>query len=232
MADPDRRTTIDGDQITDGTVSPEELATTNQEISQDPLPDEVLHGHSSSGSDKKLQFKRAEALNVDVDTSNFDNALTINEDTVQKALDKLDDIVGTFIAGIKEIVFRPERVNNVGDYKVKKLGQGATEYFTFYVPQDFNELIQIDFVFVPDNTIASGKTVSLDSDYAQVGQNAFTNSESLSNVPITGVANIITLLEISGVYTQLTARNFCGFKLNLNNIGTTINSLGIRLRYR
>lgn len=42
MADDDRRTSIDGDQITDGTIRPEELDTIQQETAQPPADQAIL----------------------------------------------------------------------------------------------------------------------------------------------------------------------------------------------
>jgi hypothetical protein len=132
----------------------------------------------------------------------------------------------------KTIFFRPERVNSIGDYKVKKMGQGGVDNFLFNVPSDFTSLIDLQLIFSPDSTIAVDKTVNLDSDYGTIGENITNHSESVINQSITGTGGIFTTLDISTVFTALGADDICGLKLNLNNIGSGINVYGIRLRYQ
>lgn len=135
------------------------------------------------------------------------------------------------ITTTKTVFFRPERVGSYLNYKVKSLGQGGNDNFTFTIPTNFTNLVSLEMVYIPSSTISAGKTVNLTSSYAKIGELAGTNSESLPAVPISGTADTIELKDISGVYSNLQAGHICGLNWNNNNIGSTIYILGIRLRY-
>jgi len=132
----------------------------------------------------------------------------------------------------KEAFFRPERVNSVGDYKVKALGQGGSENFTFTVPIDFVSLVALEWIFSPTNTIAAGRTLDLNSDYGTIGEIIQNNSESSLALPIIGNSNTFTALDISSVFSNITGGDVCGVNINLNNIGTPLEVFGIRIRYQ
>jgi len=188
MANPDqdRKTGIDADQISDGAIGPYELATTNEGIgSAEPNADEVLHGHSETGEERKLKFKRAEAINVDTDTTNFDGKLTPLDDTVQKALDTLDDALGEIFDDVRQVLFRPERVNEYITYKVLKFGPGGTSKFTFMIPENAENILSIQFVFVPDAEIEE-ETIDLEANYGSVGEPSDMHNESATDVLIEG----------------------------------------------
>lgn len=135
------------------------------------------------------------------------------------------------VTAVKTVFFRPERVGTVGDYKVKAMGQGGNENFTFLVPQDFQSLTSLELVYAPVNTVDPGKTADLNSDYGSIGESITTHSETVLGNPVTGTAGIFSTMDISGVFSNMSAGDICGININLNNIGTTLNVFGIRLRY-
>ena len=85
--------------------------------------------------------------------------------------------------------------------------------------------------FIPNNTIAAGKTLNLNSDYASAGQISDIHSESSLGFSITGTANTIEFVDISGVFTNITGGDFCGLSWKNNTIGTTISILMIEMKY-
>lgn len=232
--DPDRKTGIGADQISDGTIGPFELATTNEETgSAEPQPDEVLHGHDETGSDRKLKFKRAEAPNIDVDNTNFDKALYKDTPltTLQETLDYLDEIIGIFKQGVKEHIFFPGKSTDYGNYAVSALPANSNGNFSFTIPQDFNVLVELKLLFIPVNTIVGTQTIDISSEYGQVGEISSMHSESDAGLIITGTADYITSRDISSIFSNLAAGDACGLNWKNNNIGTTINVLAIELRY-
>lgn len=131
----------------------------------------------------------------------------------------------------KEIFFKTDQDSNYGNYRVQGLVGGGTQRFTFRIPSDFNSVTSLTLIFAPTNTIAGGQTCDLDSDYGAVGENYAIHSESVAGFPISGNANEWTELDISSVFTSLSAGDLAGFELDLNSIGTSINILGILLKY-
>jgi len=131
----------------------------------------------------------------------------------------------------KEIFYMArEYGSNEGNYRVRSVSSTASSRFTFKVPHDFNTLSSLVFVAIPEADISNGD-VDLYSDYASVGEDAQIHTESDLLYTINATSNQITEFDISSVYTNLNANDYCGLQWDNNGIGTTLDVLGIRLKY-
>ena len=122
-------------------------------------------------------------------------------------------------------------LNILLDYRVHNISAAGNSNLAFRIPVDFLSLNTLRVYFIPINTIAGGKDVDLNSDYASSGEISNTHSESSVSFPIAGTANVIEFLDISGVFTNISAGDFCGLNWKNNTIGTTISILTIEMNY-
>ena len=141
-------------------------------------------------------------------------------------------IVGqSLAAGVKEFFSIATDYNtNYGDFRARSLGTGGSWRFVFSAPLDFGSLVSLELIGIPQGN-GTGVGINLDSDYGAVGQAYNTHSESNT----TGTYNItqdqLFSLNLATVFTNLAAGDFCGVLVDHQGIGTTINYLGIRMRY-
>jgi hypothetical protein len=70
------------------------------------------------------------------------------------------------------------------------------------------------------------------SDYGAVGEIYNQHSENLSTTWNLGAANNFYVIDISGVFANLTAEDFCGVQIDEGAFGFSTNYLGIRLKYK
>ena len=73
--------------------------------------------------------------------------------------------------------------------------------------------------------------IDLDSSYALIGEDRTTNQESDTTTTYSATANIMSELDISGVFSSLAANHKCGLRIVQNNIGSTIKYLRLEGRY-
>lgn len=169
-----------------------------------------------------------DASEIDTDTTNFDGALTSADDTVQKALDTLDDVVG----GMRVRQWNypaPDTNASYGDYRVLALGNNSSATMSFSIPDDFVSLISLEVVFIPSGPVSG--SIDLQSDYGAIGELSTTHSESALAVPITATTGIITAFNVAQIFTNLSAGDFCGLYWKNNAVGNTTNVVFIRIKY-
>jgi hypothetical protein len=134
--------------------------------------------------------------------------------------------------GEKELFFAGTDYNaNKNDYRARSIAASGAHRFTFYIPSDFSSLVELVLVGIANATIA-GVDIDLQSDYALAGEDSQTNSESDVTSTYSFTNNFITEIDISAVFSNLAAGHYCGLFVDHNGIGTTVNYLGVRMRYR
>lgn len=146
-----------------------------------------------------------------------------------------DSVSGTWKNGTpngmptKQFFYRAETNNNQGDYRNRSVDDGAQFRFVFFAPHDFNTLVSLQVIFIADTAI-TGTGLNLNSDYGAIGENYSNHSESQNNVSVSASAGDIVAGNLSSVFSNLAAQDFCGIRIRFNT-GTTNKVLGILLRY-
>ena len=115
-------------------------------------------------------------------------------------------------------------------YSIRSATSTSNTFYTFTIPHDFTSLISLVVVFFPNTTIVS-VDIDLDSSYALIGEDRTTNQESDTTTTYSATANIMSELDISGVFSSLAANHKCGLRIVQNNIGSTIKYLRLEGRY-
>lgn len=135
--------------------------------------------------------------------------------------------------GVIERWYPAETGTNDGEYRVRTIAGSAAFRFNFTIPLDFDALVSVEIVGWPMAGAAGpGKDIDLFSNYAAIGEDKAAHAESdLATVYDTGVIDQFFALDLSPVFSALTAGDFCGVRIDHQAIGGTIDYLGIRLRY-
>lgn len=120
----------------------------------------------------------------------------------------------------------------IGDYRAFSQPASGDRNYTFKVPDDFDSLIDVSAIGIPDDVVAGGNIV-LDSDYAQVTEafNTHSENDTLDPTTIYTAANVITALPLTSVFSALSAGDLCGIEIAQNGLAVSVYQLGILLRY-
>jgi hypothetical protein len=131
---------------------------------------------------------------------------------------------------IKEAFFLADPSGNLGDLRVRAVAGTGGHRFDFSIPQDFSALVSIELLGFPNANFVN-QNIDLYSDYAAEGQLYSTHSETDTTSVYSMTQNTLYALDLSSVLTQLAAGDVGGVFVDHLAIGTTVNYLGIRLRY-
>jgi len=132
---------------------------------------------------------------------------------------------------IKEVFFTTDYNGTKGDFKVKTVGSSDQCRMTFQIPEDFNSLVHLYAVYIPE-TSQNFKSIRTYSDYGAIGEQYDNHSESSMLIPLLNfVAGQLTQFNIANRFTSIEAGDYCGIQLAHVNIGTDLHYLGIRMRY-
>lgn len=134
------------------------------------------------------------------------------------------------ISNARENFYMADYGGNLGDMRTRSVGSNASFQFNFVVPLDFATLTSIELVFVPAGTFAA-QNIDLTSDYGAIGEQSINHSESDVANTVSGTAGQVSVMDISSVFSLLAAGDYAGVTANHQAIGTSIDYLGIRLRY-
>lgn len=139
--------------------------------------------------------------------------------------------VGVAPTAFREVFFNAAQYDAArGDFRVCQIGASAANQFTFAVPADFGVLVGLVLLGMADTTVA-GVNIDIASDYGGVGQafNVHSESDVASTYGFTD--NLITEVDLAGIYSALAAGDYCGLTVTHNAIGAIVDYLGIVLRY-
>lgn len=208
-------------------VNNEHIQGTDQTL-DDGGANEVSASEIRSHLDNLNDPHDTQASQVETDTSNFDGVLSGADDTVQKALETIDELGNK----VKSQYFRDRAATtNLGDHKVQAVAQNGSFRVGFDIPLDAVSIVGIDLVFAPTSTIAASQTVTGNSDYGSIGENVANHSETSATIPIAGTAGQLTYMSMLAIFTNASAGDICGALISLNGIGTGISLFGVRVRY-
>jgi hypothetical protein len=125
-------------------------------------------------------------------------------------------------------------ITSNGDFPVASLNNvnsSAAAFFGFAVPDDFDALVEMCVIFVSSATTTL--EYDLHSDYGALGEAYSNHSESALNQLKAATANVLTSIDVSGVFSSLAAGDFCGLKF-ITSTGANAanwNLIGVMLRY-
>lgn len=143
---------------------------------------------------------------------------------------KLDGLGGI------QTLFIPSAMNangNSGDFGTKVIASNAVGYLSWFIPLSFVSLVSLDLIFIPTAAAAgAGKDIDLFSDYAAVGELSTTHSEAdTTSVYNLGTTSTLGSIDVSDIFSSLSANDHCGLQVKHNSIGGTNNYLGVVLRF-
>ena len=118
-----------------------------------------------------------------------------------------------------------------GSFDVLRLTSNGQVDVGFAVPDDFASLNSVEVMCIPTG-IAGAANIDLVSQYAAEGENKLTHTETdnTSTFPFL-VANQLTALDLSSVFTSLAVGDYAGCNLDANAIGITLNMIAVKLDY-
>lgn len=126
--------------------------------------------------------------------------------------------------------FDPQKDSNLGNYRTQQLSGIANFNFSFVVPDDFGALTSLDLICSPVADIVAGD-IDLSSDYGAEGESVTNTQETDTTTTYNLTTGIWNALDISTVFTAIAAGDFCGVNVDNNGLGTSVDYLGIRMRY-
>jgi len=122
--------------------------------------------------------------------------------------------------------------NYMTSYRVRTIGATGVFNFDFRVPHDFNSIVSLVMICAPNATFGAAGAIDLESEYGAAGESVTNHNETDSLTGLSGTADVWQEIDISSVFTALAAGDYCGVDFShISGISTTVNYLGIRLRY-
>ncbi|MBU0958340.1 MAG: hypothetical protein KKB31_00185, partial [Nanoarchaeota archaeon] len=170
--------------------------------------------------------------NITADDTGFFSFLGSLTNRITKLWVQDIDVSGNLIGITKEVFFPIDATDaNFGDFRTKSLSSGNALRTNFQVPSDFSTLVSLEIILVPTGTNVVAP-VDLYSDYGTIEEVYNQHSESLSTTWNLDTADNFYAMNISGVFTNLNAGDFCGIQIDEGVFGFTTHYLGIKLRYK
>jgi len=143
--------------------------------------------------------------------------------------------INTAFAGVNQsIFFKAKSDSAYGNYDVVTISTNGLGYFTFIIPKDFNSVVNLKLVGIASAGAALiNRDIDLSSNCAAAGELYNSSSESNTTIlyDLSGKTDRVVELDVSSVFTTVSAGKFCGLKVTHNSIGGSIYYLGILLEY-
>ena len=135
-------------------------------------------------------------------------------------------------AGIKVLWFGPpgQSPTTSGDHIGNSINVNGSGNIEFRIPSDFNAISRLVCVIIPGGTLAAAD-IDLNSDYAGPNEDAQEHSESDLAITYSWVANEMTQLDVSSVFSVVAANDTCGLELDNNTVTGGYVLLGLLLEY-
>lgn len=132
--------------------------------------------------------------------------------------------------GIKTAYFETDYNANIGDIRTRSILTVGNHRFPFTVPPDFSVFVEAYIERIPAASFA-GKPITLESDYALIGESFQTNSELDNTTLYSGTVNQWGKLDLSTVLSNLQAGHIGGVTVTHVVVGTTVYYGRLVLRY-
>lgn len=157
--------------------------------------------------------------------------------TITSITDKRPKIAmkGSAVADAASVFIPVDWSGNFGDLRTRSAATNGSIRLTFRVPGDFGSLDNFYVVGVPGSGVpGAGKDIDLFSDYGAIGEafNQHDESDTTITFDLTGTLDEYTRLDVSSVFSSLSAEDFGGVLVDHNAIGGSIDYLGIEIHYQ
>lgn len=132
-----------------------------------------------------------------------------------------------------EVFYEVDHDGNLSVYRVQNVAATGSWNFTWRVPFDFDKLVALHCIFIAGNNAeGTGKDIDLESMYHHTGEvlNIHNEVDTTSTYTLPGLG-VGGLLDVSSVYSSLSADDECGLNVDHNSIGGSLHYIGIILRY-
>lgn len=117
---------------------------------------------------------------------------------------------------------------NLGDYALRNVADNQDTFFSFMAHFDLGSLVSLDLTVATQNAFTD-KVIKFYSDYGAIGESPTQHSESDVTHQYTAPAVKWCALDISMVFSELSADDVCGLRVHPYNVGTDFKCVGIRM---
>jgi len=122
-------------------------------------------------------------------------------------------------------------VGLVGAFLCWQIGPtGGDGNVTFKCPNDFGQIESAELIYFPDENITNAD-INIDSNMATEGEAYNTHTESDNVSTYTATANQVSVIDVSGILTNMQADDYVGIHIDNQHATMTMKLLGLRLRY-
>jgi len=119
----------------------------------------------------------------------------------------------------------------VGDHIGNTVPINGEARMEFRVPTDFSSVFDIEMIVIPGGTVASGATLTLNSDYGAPGELYDAHSESNSFAYVSTL-NVVKSIDVSSVFSSLAPSDSCGLKVDNLSVTGGYLLLGLLFCYK
>lgn len=137
---------------------------------------------------------------------------------------------GSGAGGAQAVFFEPDFSNATGRYRTRNIGGTGLWNFNFAVPFNFVSVVKLVLRGFPDASFTN-QSIWLDSNYHGVGENYQTHVETDHTGLFSGTQNQTLEIDLTPVFTSISAGDICGVTVDHKTIGATIKYFHIELRY-
>lgn len=191
-------------------------------------------GVTNNTNTQKVKVSKAGTLQGTRQEINFIQGPGITINTVDNSgSDRMDVTVSTSL-GTKSVLFEVCKYDKIlNNYNLDKQAASAAGNFSFVVPHDFASLVSLHMILVPQvGAAGTGKNIDLYSSYGNDGESMTMHSESNTTSTYNlGTTNTWTKIDLSSVFSSLTAGDRCGLTIETMGIGGEIYMIGILMVY-
>jgi len=145
------------------------------------------------------------------------------------------NVSGNITGIIKEIFYPFETSGNTGNFRTRSIGATGNFNLDVIIPDDFVSLVSIEAVGIVSGagTPGTDKDIDLTSNCVGVAELYTSNSVSdTTSVYTISAQDTVWEMDISSIFSSISAGDYCGVNIDHKSIGGSINYLGIKLRYK
>ena len=136
----------------------------------------------------------------------------------------------TGLAVDKSIFFAVNGNDFVGSYATVVVGSNAEIHLTFFAPLDVITLNSVKVMLIPQST---GSTLDIDitAEFAAEGELSTANTASDLVTTYNFTADTVTSLDITSLFSGMTAGDYAGVLVDHNSIGQNVDYLGVLIEF-
>ena len=134
------------------------------------------------------------------------------------------------VQGVKSVRQSVDSDTDVGDYRVKSLGQNASFKFTFGIPGEATTILKIALIVTPVATV-NNVDIDLNGDFGLDGEVFNFNSASDTTTTYSFIINEFSEINLTALFAGVQGGHNCGIFVDHNSIGTSLNYYGTLVRY-